>query len=73
MATNDDKGYERGARGICGRDGENFVSWGKPEGVCKVTGSDGGAAAGANKAIGAIQSSANGKYGSWLGTSSRRS
>ena len=40
--SNDDKGYERGAMGISGRRGEDFVKWGKPEGVCKVTGSDGG-------------------------------
>ncbi len=38
----DDKGYERGAKGIDGQDGKNFVSWGKPEGICKVSGSDGG-------------------------------
>ncbi len=44
MATsrNDDKGYERGARGIDGKKGEDYVNWGKTEGVCKVEGSDGG-------------------------------
>ncbi len=63
MATkhNDDKGYERGARGIDGNDGSNFVSWGKPEGICKVTGDDGGDACGANKGAGALLKSAKGK------------
>jgi hypothetical protein len=56
---NDDKGYERGARGIDGRDGENFVSWGKAEGICKVTGSDGGPSG--SKSAGEFQRSAKGK------------
>lgn len=49
MATNrnDDKGYERGARGIDGRDGENFVkprypSAGASVPAGRVSGSDGG-------------------------------
>ncbi len=44
MATsrNDDKGYERGAKGIDGRDGEGFVSWGARENAGKVTGDDHG-------------------------------
>ena len=40
--SNDDKGYMRGAKGIDGTKGSDYVKWGKPEGVCKVTGSDGG-------------------------------
>ncbi len=44
MATkrNDEYGYKRGAKSISGDDGGAHVKWGKPEGVCKVTGSDGG-------------------------------
>lgn len=63
MATsrNDDKGYERGAKGICGRDGENFVSWGRVEGVCKVMGSDGGSVVGAGRSANQLISSAKGK------------
>ncbi len=68
MATsrNDDKGYERGARGIDGRDGENFhperfPSGGASVAVGKVTGSSGASGAGGNKSIGAAQRSAKGK------------
>ncbi len=61
MATsrNDDKGYERGARGIDGKKGENYVNWGKAEGVCKVSGSDGGPSG--QKSASARQSDAKGK------------
>ncbi len=40
MATsrNDDKGYERGARGIDGRDGEGFVNWGPVSNAGTVSG-----------------------------------
>lgn len=65
MATkrNDDKGYERGARGIDGRDGESFVKPRSPlsgpgPGVAKVNGNDGGPD---SKGLGAAQSSAKGK------------
>ena len=66
MATsrNDDKGYERGARGIDGRDGENFHPERFPSGgaslaVGKVTSSGGGGPK--SMSIGAAQSSAKGK------------
>ncbi len=58
-ARNDDKGYVRGARGIDGNDGSDFVKWGKPEGVCKVTGSDGGPEG--SKGNSAMLASAKGK------------
>ncbi len=69
MATsrNDDKGYERGARGIDGRDGENFhperyPSSGASVAVGKVTSSGGGAShAGRNTSPAAAQRSAKGK------------
>ncbi len=63
MATqrNDDKGYVRGARGIDGNDGSDYVNWGGVDNAGKVTGSDGGSACGANKGAGARQSSAKGK------------
>ncbi len=66
MATsrNDDKGYERGARGIDGRDGENFhperfPSSGASVAVGKVT-SSGGASL-ATKSNSALLKSAKGK------------
>lgn len=61
QTASDDKGYKRGAKGIDGNDGEGFVSWGKAEGVCKVTGSDGGDGAGSGASCGKLLSSAKGK------------
>jgi len=55
----DDKGYEKGARGIDGRKGEDFVRWGKAEGVGKVTGDDGGPKG--SKSASELQRSAKGK------------
>ncbi len=66
MATkrNDDKGYERGARGIDGRDGENFhperfPSSGARVAVGKVSGESGGPSG--SRGWGAAQKSAKGK------------
>ncbi len=66
MATkrNDDKGYERGARGIDGRDGENFhperfPSSGASVAAGKVSGTRGGPTG--TKSASARQSSAKGK------------
>ncbi len=64
MATsrNDDKGYERGARGIDGRDGEGFVKWGSVDNAGKVTGSDTGTDhLTGQKGVAARQNSAKGK------------
>ncbi len=62
---NDDKGYERGAMGIDGRDGENFHPERFPSGggsvACgKVTSSGGGGPTG-NKGNAALLKSAKGK------------
>ncbi len=66
MATkrNDDKGYERGARGIDGRDGENFhperfPSGGASVAVGKVMGGSGGPSG--SKGNAALLKSAKGK------------
>lgn len=58
-ARNDDKGYERGARGIDGTDGESFVKWGSVSNAGKVTGTDGGPSG--SKSAGELQRSAKGK------------
>ncbi len=58
---NDDKGYKRGARGIDGNKGEDYVRWGGVENAGKVTGDDGGACCGQGKSAGAMQKSAKGK------------
>ncbi len=64
MATsrNDDKGYERGARGIDGRDGEGFVKWGSVDNAGKVSGDDHGTDhLKTTKSASARQASAKGK------------
>ncbi len=60
---NDDKGYERGARGIDGRDGEDFhpERYSGKAGQGVVSGDSGAAAAGANRSASALQKSAKGK------------
>ena len=59
---NDDKGYERGARGIDGKHGEGFVKWGSVENAGKVTGDDAGTSHVKSTASpGARQKSAKGK------------
>ncbi len=61
---NDAKGYERGARGIDGRDGEDWHGGRFPDGgaavaVGKVSGDNGGP--GDKKSIAGLQKSAKGK------------
>ncbi len=64
--SGDATGYKRGARGIDGNDGEDFVKGRFPDGgsklaVGKVSGEDGGDCCGAKRSNSALMASAKGK------------
>ncbi len=60
MSKGDSKGYMRGAKGIDGNKGSDFVNWGGTSWPhMKVLGSDGGPKG--SKGNGELQSSAKGK------------